>query len=161
MEVPTARRHTPAGGPQGNGDRAADVRVLGAGDWSRAYSLVLDGREAVIRFGRHGEDFRKDQVMAPHNSPASPIPQIIEIGTGRILTSAWAPSPTTPTASPGMTSPSAQDKPPTRSRRHRHDDESKPGSTCRAARAPRSSGAAHLEAKAGTMPKRRRNCWER
>jgi hypothetical protein len=32
-------------------------------------------------FGRHAEDFRKDQVMAPHNSPALPIPQIIEIGT--------------------------------------------------------------------------------
>jgi hygromycin-B 4-O-kinase len=63
------------------GDRAADVHVLGAGDWSRAYSLALDGREAVIRFGQHVEDFRKDQVMAPHNSAALPIPQIIEIGT--------------------------------------------------------------------------------
>jgi hygromycin-B 4-O-kinase len=63
------------------GDRAAEVRVLGAGDWSSAYSLVLDGQEAVIRFGQHAEDFRKDQVMAAHNSVALPIPQIIEIGT--------------------------------------------------------------------------------
>ena len=63
------------------GDRAADIRVLGAGDWSRAYSLVLDGREAVIRFGQHAGDFRKDQVMASHNSAALPIPQVIEIGT--------------------------------------------------------------------------------
>jgi hygromycin-B 4-O-kinase len=63
------------------GDRAAEVRVLGAGHWSRAYSLVLDGREAVIRFGQHAGDFRKDQVMAAHTSAALPIPQIIEIGT--------------------------------------------------------------------------------
>lgn len=63
------------------GDRAADVRLLGAGDWSRAYSLVLDGREAVVRFGQHDDDFRKDQVMAAHDCPALPIPQIIEIGT--------------------------------------------------------------------------------
>jgi hygromycin-B 4-O-kinase len=63
------------------GDRAADIRVLGAGDWSRAYSLVLDGRDAVIRFGQHVEDFRKDQVMASHSCAALPIPQIIEIGT--------------------------------------------------------------------------------
>jgi hygromycin-B 4-O-kinase len=62
------------------GDRAAEVRVLGAGHWSRAYSLVLDGREAVIRFGQHAGDFRKDQVMAAHTSAALPIPQIIEIG---------------------------------------------------------------------------------
>jgi hygromycin-B 4-O-kinase len=62
------------------GTRAAEVRVLGAGDWSRAYSLVLDGREAVIRFGQHAGDFRKDQVMASHSCAALPVPQIIEIG---------------------------------------------------------------------------------
>jgi hygromycin-B 4-O-kinase len=62
------------------GDRAADARVLGAGDWSRAYSLVLDGREAVIRFGEHVQDFRKDQVMASRDCAALPIPEIIEIG---------------------------------------------------------------------------------
>jgi hygromycin-B 4-O-kinase len=62
------------------GRRAADVRPLGAGEWSRAYALVLDGREAVIRFGDYVEDFRKDQVMAAHNRAALPIPAIIEIG---------------------------------------------------------------------------------
>ena len=41
------------------GRRATDLRALGAGEWSRAYALVLDGREAVIRFGDYVEDFRK------------------------------------------------------------------------------------------------------
>jgi hygromycin-B 4-O-kinase len=62
------------------GRRAADVRGLGAGEWSRAYAFVLDGREAVIRFGRHVEDFRKDQVMAARSSPPLPIPAVFEIG---------------------------------------------------------------------------------
>jgi hygromycin-B 4-O-kinase len=62
------------------GRRAADVGALGAGDWSRAYAFVLDGRAAVIRFGGHVEDFRKDQVMAAHSCAALPIPAVIEIG---------------------------------------------------------------------------------
>jgi hygromycin-B 4-O-kinase len=62
------------------GRRAADVRLLGAGEWSRAYRFVLDGRDAVIRFGDHVEDFRKDQVMAAYSCAALPIPAVIEIG---------------------------------------------------------------------------------
>jgi hygromycin-B 4-O-kinase len=63
------------------GRRAADVRVLGAGEWSRAYGFVLDGRQVVIRFGQHVEDFRKDQIMAAHSCAALPIPAVLEIGT--------------------------------------------------------------------------------
>ncbi len=62
------------------GRRARDVRALGAGEWSRAYALVLDGREAVIRFGDYVEDFRKDEVMAAHSCAALPIPAVIEVG---------------------------------------------------------------------------------
>jgi hygromycin-B 4-O-kinase len=62
------------------GGRATDVRVLAAGEWSRAYACVLDGHEVVIRFGDHVEDFRKDQVMAARASARLPIPPILEIG---------------------------------------------------------------------------------
>jgi hygromycin-B 4-O-kinase len=62
------------------GRRAAEVRALGAGEWSRAYALVLDGREVVIRFGLYADDFRKDQVMAAHSSAALPVPSVLEIG---------------------------------------------------------------------------------
>jgi hygromycin-B 4-O-kinase len=63
------------------GRRAADVSALGAGEWSRAYAYVLDGREAVIRFGHHVEDFCKDQAMAAHSRAALPVPSVLEIGT--------------------------------------------------------------------------------
>ncbi len=62
------------------GRRAADIRLLGAGEWSRAYGFVLDGCDAVIRFGDHVEDFRKDQVMAAYSCAALPVPPVIEIG---------------------------------------------------------------------------------
>lgn len=62
------------------GRSAADVRAVGAGEWSQAYAFVLDGREMVIRFGEHVEDFRKDQVMAAHSHAALPIPAVTEIG---------------------------------------------------------------------------------
>ena len=62
------------------GPRAAGIRALGAGEWSRAYAMVLDGRAVVIRFGDHVEDFRKDQVMAEHSSQVLPIPLVSEIG---------------------------------------------------------------------------------
>jgi hypothetical protein len=52
---------------------------LDAGEWSRAYALVPDGREAFIRCGDHVEDFRKDQVMASRSPAALPIPAVIEI----------------------------------------------------------------------------------
>ena len=62
------------------GARATQPRLLGAGDWSRAFSFTLDGQDAVIRFGRHVEDFRKDQVMAGYSSAALPVPAVTEIG---------------------------------------------------------------------------------
>ena len=62
------------------GRRATRLRLLGAGEWSQAYAFTLDGRETVIRFGRHGEDFLKDQVMAAHSSADLPIPAVRETG---------------------------------------------------------------------------------
>jgi hygromycin-B 4-O-kinase len=63
------------------GSRARDLRNLGAGEWSRAYAFVLDGRQHVIRFGAHVEDFRKDAAMAGHSCAALPIPFVSEIGS--------------------------------------------------------------------------------
>lgn len=60
--------------------RAGRLTPLGAGEWSQAYACTLDGREVVARFGRYGEDFAKDRVMAAHASDRLPIPAIIDIG---------------------------------------------------------------------------------
>src|SRR5712692_5244095 len=62
------------------GHRASELTLLGAGEWSRAYAFRLDGEAAVVRFGAHGEDFAKDQIMASFSSPSLPIPKIIEYG---------------------------------------------------------------------------------
>jgi hygromycin-B 4-O-kinase len=63
------------------GHRASRLRLLGAGEWSRAYAFTLDGQQSVIRFGRYGEDFLKDQVMATFSSADLPIPAVKEVGT--------------------------------------------------------------------------------
>ncbi len=62
------------------GRRAAGLHPLGAGEWSRAFALTLDGEERVIRFGDHVADFRKDEVMAAYSSQALPVPAVTEIG---------------------------------------------------------------------------------
>ena len=62
------------------GHRASELTLLGAGEWSRAYAFRLDGEAAVVRFGAHGEDFAKDQIMASFSSPSLPIPRVIEYG---------------------------------------------------------------------------------
>ncbi len=62
------------------GRRASRLRLLGAGEWSLAYAFTLDGQPAVIRFGRYGADFLKDQVMAAYSSADLPVPIIRETG---------------------------------------------------------------------------------
>jgi hygromycin-B 4-O-kinase len=62
------------------GPGASDVAELGAGDWSRAFSFRLDGRDLVIRFGRHLDDFRKDQEAVAFARPDLPVPAVLEVG---------------------------------------------------------------------------------
>jgi hygromycin-B 4-O-kinase len=60
--------------------RATELTELGAGAWSQAYAFSLDGLDAVVRFGRRLEDFRKDQLMATHAHARLPIPTVVELG---------------------------------------------------------------------------------
>jgi len=62
------------------GGRARDLSFLAAGEWSTAYGFVLDGREAVVRVGRHVDDFAKDRVMGGFSTRILPIPRVLEIG---------------------------------------------------------------------------------
>lgn len=56
------------------------VTPVGHGDWSRAYAFRHAGRDFVIRFGAHAEDFAKDRLAARYASPDLPVPRVIEIG---------------------------------------------------------------------------------
>ena len=62
------------------GDRASDLTRLSGGDWSQAYALTVDGQQVVARFGAHGEDYKKDQIVAKWSSEELPIPRFIEFG---------------------------------------------------------------------------------
>jgi hygromycin-B 4-O-kinase len=56
------------------------VAELGGGDWSRAFSFRLGDRDLVARFGRHVEDFIKDQQAMAFARPELPVPAVLEIG---------------------------------------------------------------------------------
>jgi hygromycin-B 4-O-kinase len=62
------------------GGRASRLKPLGGGSWSKAYALSLDGQEVVARFGAHGDDFSKEQVMSAYSSAELPIPNVLEVG---------------------------------------------------------------------------------
>ena len=68
--------------------RARDVAELGGGDWSRAFSFRLGGRDLVARFGHYGEDFARDQQAMALRGPDLPVPRVLE--TGRALGGAYA-----------------------------------------------------------------------
>ena len=68
--------------------QARDVAELGGGDWSRAFSFRLEGRDLVARFGRYGEDFARDQQAMALSGPDLPVPDVLE--TGRALGGAYA-----------------------------------------------------------------------
>ena len=62
------------------GPGAGGVAELRGGDWSRAFSFRLDGRDLVARFGRHREDFTKDQKAMAFARPELPVPAVLEVG---------------------------------------------------------------------------------
>jgi aminoglycoside phosphotransferase (APT) family kinase protein len=68
--------------------QARDVAELGGGDWSRAFSFRLDGRDLVARFGHYGEDFARDQQAMALSAPVLPVPRVLE--TGSALGGAYA-----------------------------------------------------------------------
>jgi hygromycin-B 4-O-kinase len=62
------------------GGDVSDIAPLGAGVWSQAFAFRRAGRDDVIRFGAHQEDFAKDRLAARYACPALPIPRVSELG---------------------------------------------------------------------------------
>jgi len=58
----------------------SDIAPLGAGVWSQAFAFRRAGRDYVIRFGAHQEDFAKDRLAARHACPALPSPRVVALG---------------------------------------------------------------------------------
>jgi hygromycin-B 4-O-kinase len=59
---------------------AERVTRVGAGAWSTAFSFEQAGRRKVVRFGRHAEDFRKDERAAVLYGSVLRVPRVLEIG---------------------------------------------------------------------------------
>ena len=62
------------------GNAASAVEPLGTGVWSKAFAYRRVGRDWVIRFGAHQEDFAKDRLAARYGCAALPVPRVVEIG---------------------------------------------------------------------------------
>jgi hygromycin-B 4-O-kinase len=62
------------------GGEASDIASLGAGVWSHAFAFQRAGRDYVIRFGAHGDDFARDWLAAGFAGPTLPIPTVVELG---------------------------------------------------------------------------------
>ena len=56
------------------------VAPAGAGVWSTAFAFEHDGQLLVARFGRHVEDYRKDERVATLYGRRIPVPRVLEIG---------------------------------------------------------------------------------
>jgi hygromycin-B 4-O-kinase len=62
------------------GERASTPELIGAGEWSQAYAFSLEGRELVIRFGLHRDDFAKDALVGDLAPSGIPVPKVIDLG---------------------------------------------------------------------------------
>ena len=62
------------------GVRATEPHLLAGGAWSQAFELTIDSAEVVLRVGRHGTDFAKDELVARLAGPELPVPAILQTG---------------------------------------------------------------------------------
>jgi Predicted aminoglycoside phosphotransferase len=62
------------------GRDVGNVELVGEGAWSRCFGYRDAGRELVIRFGNHVDDFEKDRRAGAFASAALPVPEVTEIG---------------------------------------------------------------------------------
>jgi hygromycin-B 4-O-kinase len=62
------------------GPSATEIEELGGGDWSRAFSFRLDGRNLVLRIGEYREDYEQDRQAMAFAGPDLPVPPVLEIG---------------------------------------------------------------------------------
>ena len=64
----------------GRFDPTAELIALEGGAWSQAYAFGHGGRDLVIRFGTHRDDYERDRVAHQLLGASLPVPEILEIG---------------------------------------------------------------------------------
>ncbi|HEY4964052.1 MAG TPA: phosphotransferase [Candidatus Saccharimonadales bacterium] len=58
----------------------SDIVTLSGGQWSQAFGFGEAGKDYVIRFGQHEEDYLKDQLASKFMSDKLPIPKVLHVG---------------------------------------------------------------------------------
>ena len=56
------------------------VTLIGEGAWSRCFGFRHAGADLAVRFGRHVDDFCKDELAAAYATPELPIPAMLAVG---------------------------------------------------------------------------------
>lgn len=64
------------------GPGVAEVKQLGAGAWSHAFSFVHEEAKSVIRWSDMDDNFERDARASSFSCEGLPVPQITELGRG-------------------------------------------------------------------------------
>lgn len=57
----------------------SDIIMLSGGNWSQAFAYKQAGKDYVIRFGMHQDDYYNDQAAQQYASSELPIPKVFEV----------------------------------------------------------------------------------
>ena len=58
----------------------SNIIMLSGGNWSQAFAYKQAGKDYVIRFGMHQDDYLNDQAAQQYASSDLPIPRVLEVG---------------------------------------------------------------------------------
>lgn len=58
----------------------SNIIMLSGGNWSQAFAYKQAGKDYVIRFGMHQDDYINDQAAQLYASSDLPIPKVLEVG---------------------------------------------------------------------------------
>ena len=58
----------------------SNIIMLSGGNWSQAFAYKQAGKDYVIRFGVHQDDYLNDQAAQLYASSDLPIPKVLEVG---------------------------------------------------------------------------------
>jgi hygromycin-B 4-O-kinase len=62
------------------GQDVEDLHFLASGAWSECFAFGHLGDQLVVRFGKHFEDFAKDEIAGRYARPGLPVPRVLQLG---------------------------------------------------------------------------------
>jgi hygromycin-B 4-O-kinase len=62
------------------GQEIENLHFLASGAWSKCFAFENLGDQLVVRFGRHFEDFAKDEIAGHYTRRGLPVPRVLHLG---------------------------------------------------------------------------------